>query len=109
MNTKDIERLLERSGDAETCKELIQFTRELLEEEQIHLSDSQLLSLTSHLSAMVYRSINNEQLAPIDKVLFSEVSDESIELAAKICGRLKGLQDDEKYLLSIHFESAKMC
>lgn len=109
MNTTDIERLLERSGDAETCKELIQFTLELLEEQEIHLSDSQLLSLTSHLSAMVYRSINNEQLAPIDKVLFSEVSDESIELAAKICGRLKGLQDDEKYLLSIHFESAKMC
>lgn len=109
MNTTDMERLLERSGDSETCKELIQFTRELLEKEQIHLSDSQLLSLTSHLSAMVYRSINKEPLAPIDKALFSEVSDQSIELAAKICGRLEGLQDDEKYLLSIHFESAKMC
>lgn len=87
---------------------MIQFTGDLLQKNHINMSDAQFLSLVSHLSAMVNRSVNKEPIAPIDKNLFTEVSTQSIELADRICKRLEDLHEDEKYLLSVHFEAAKM-
>ena len=40
--------------------------------------------------------------------MFSEVSQHSIQLAQKICEEIPNLGEGEKYLLSIHFESAKL-
>ncbi len=105
---EQIEVLLQKSGNAIICKELLINTQNLLIEEKVKMNDTQWLSLTSHLSAMVYRSIHKEQIAPIDVNLFNEVSLESINLAEKICMMLPNLHVDEKYLLSIHFEAAKM-
>lgn len=72
------------------------------------MTESQWLSFVSHASGMVYRSINNETIPTIEAEMFSEVSQESIEMASAICKQIGNLADDEKYLLSIHFEAAKL-
>ncbi|MGX6445486.1 PRD domain-containing protein [Neobacillus sp. K501] len=108
MSLLELETLIQKSGDAEKCSSLLQFTEDLLKKSEIKMNDAQCLSLVSHLSAMVYRSINKEPINPIDKEMFNEVSSESINLAEMVSSKLPDLHEDEKYLLSIHFESAKM-
>ncbi|PAF14800.1 hypothetical protein CHH59_07000 [Shouchella clausii] len=103
-----VQELYRKSENSEICMEVMRFTENLLRQEHIQMTDAQKLSLLSHLSAMVYRSTHKERIEPIDKHLFQEVSKQSIEMAEKVCNRLTDLHEDEKYLLSIHFETAKM-
>ncbi|WP_110929130.1 PRD domain-containing protein [Bacillus massiliglaciei] len=111
MNTEkineEIQDLLTKSGDSIRCKKVFDLALTLCKAEQITLTDVQALSLLSHLSAMVCRSITGERLAPIDQTLFSEISDESFAIAKKVKEFLIHLEEDEIYLLSIHFEVAK--
>jgi len=108
MTSLEIKRLIDKSGDTEVCEEVLDYTKELLKEANINITEPQWLSLVSHLSAMVERSINKEFIKPLDQSLFAEVSSQSLDLASEICGKLDHLHEDEKYLLSIHFESARM-
>lgn len=108
MTLTEMEKLLQKSGDSEKCSQLLQVTEDMLKKSEIYMNETQWLSLVSHLSAMVYRSIYKEQINSIDKEMFNEVSTDSIELAEMVCDMLPDLHEDEKYLLSIHFESAIM-
>lgn len=108
MITAEITELMVKSGDLKACQKILEYAKDLLQKANIHMNETQWLSFVSHLSAMVYRSIHKEPIDPLDRDLFNEVSSESIELAAKVCLMLKNLHEDEKYLLSIHFETAKM-
>lgn len=108
MNAGKVTELINKSGDVKRCEKLLVSTQICLEEAHIQMTDTQWLSLVSHLSAMVHRSIHREMIEPLEKSLFSEVSSESINLSSKVCTMLENLHEDEKYLLSIHFESAKM-
>ncbi|WP_430509728.1 PRD domain-containing protein [Gottfriedia solisilvae] len=105
---EQFEELYQKSGNASICKEIMRSVDSLLNSEKIIMNQTGWLSLTSHISAMVYRSINAETLQPLDVNLFNEVSTESINLAEKICFMLPNLHEHEKYLLSIHFEAAKI-
>lgn len=107
MNESQLQAILEKSGDVEKGKKVLSDTTLLLEKENILLTEPQVLSLASHLSAMVHRSLNGGEIPPIDKELFSEISEHSLELAEQVCFMLPNLDEGEKYLLSIHFESAK--
>lgn len=108
MSLSEIETLVEKSGDVKTCERILQYTKTMMNEANIKMNDTQWLALVSHLSAMVYRSVKHELINSIDKTLFSEISSESIELSGRVCELLENLHEDEKYLLSIHFETAKM-
>ncbi|WP_042471513.1 PRD domain-containing protein [Bacillus ndiopicus] len=108
MTALDMEKIIEKSGDAARCRELLAATKEIIAQAEVVMNETQWLSLASHLSAMLYRSINKEPIQPLDSTMFSEVSQESIKLAATVCGLLPDLHEDEKYLLSIHFEAAKI-
>ncbi len=103
-----MEELYQKSEDPQMCKVLMIFMNELLTRAKIQMTDAQKLALLSHVSAMIYRSNHKEMIQAIDKTLFQEFSNESIEMASKVCGRIPDLHEDEKYLLSIHFEAAKM-
>lgn len=103
-----LQELYQKSENPQLCKEMMVFVDSLLIEENIEMTDTQKLSLLSHVSAMVYRSKHKEMVQPVDRTLFQEVSAESIEMASKVCSKLEDLHEDEKYLLSIHFETAKM-
>lgn len=108
MTALEMEKIIERSGDVERCHQLLAETKEIMAQEGVSMNETQWLSLASHLSAMLYRSIHNEPIQPLDSAMFSEVSPQSIELAATVCKLLPNLHADEKYLLSIHFEAAKL-
>lgn len=105
---EQIEELYQKSGNATICKEIMSSIESLLKNEKLNMNATGWLSLTSHISAMVYRSINSEPIQPLDINLFNEVSMESIKLAEKICLMLPNLHEHETYLLSIHFEAAKI-
>ncbi|MGG3563262.1 PRD domain-containing protein [Neobacillus rhizosphaerae] len=105
--TEEMQNILAKSGDSNRCEQVFDLSQTLCEAEQITMTDVQKLSLLSHLSAMVHRSLTGEQLAPIDRALFSEISTQSFTIAKKIKEFLPNLEEDEIYLLSIHFEVAK--
>ena len=99
--------LLKKSVDAKKLKELLYLIDECCAQHGFTVEDYRLLSLANHVDAMIGRSVSQEKLDAIDASLFDEVSDDSLSLAQLIVDRIGGLQDDEKYLLSIHFEVAK--
>ncbi|MEK5039615.1 hypothetical protein [Sporosarcina sp. FSL K6-3457] len=100
--------IIDRSGNPNLCKAVLSYSKNALVENSIVMTEVQWLSFVSHISGMVYRSTFKEALPPIEKEIFGEVSQDSILLASTICRQLNHLQDDEKYLLSIHFETAKL-
>ncbi len=107
QNSKEQE-IISNSADPDLCIEVLTYSRSFLEDKNIVMTEPQWLSFVSHASGMVYRSTHNESIPAIDKEIFNEVSQDSIVMANAICKRLSNLQDDEKYLLSIHFEAAKL-
>lgn len=107
QNPKERE-IISKSGNPDLCTRVLNFSQGLLEEKNITMTESQWLSFVSHISGMVYRSTHNESIPAIEKEMFSEVSQDSIEMASEICNQISNLQEDEKYLLSIHFEAAKL-
>ncbi|WP_078393153.1 PRD domain-containing protein [Shouchella patagoniensis] len=61
-------------------------------------------ALVNHLAEMILRSANKAPIDPLDKAMFNELSNESLEQARSIVRLLEHLPDDEAYLLAIHFE-----
>ncbi|WP_421101254.1 hypothetical protein ACOKXV_14140 [Sporosarcina psychrophila] len=105
--TKESE-IIAKSGNSDLCIEVLSYSKKSLEAKKIVMTETQWLSFVSHIVGMVYRSTNMEAIPAIEKAIFNEVSQDSIEMASDICKQLSNLQDDEKYLLSIHFEAAKL-
>lgn len=100
--------IISKSGNSELCIEVLTYSKKVLTTKKIIMTETQWLSFVSHISGMVYRSINMEAIPALEKEIFNEVSQDSIGMADDICKQLSNLHDDEKYLLSIHFESAKL-
>jgi PRD domain protein (TIGR03582 family) len=105
--TSEIKEIMIRSGDTESCERVFELSQSLCLAENVLMTDVQQLALLSHLSAMVHRSLSGEKLVPIDRELFSEVSSESLQISKQLKDALPNLDEDEVYLLSIHFEVAK--
>ena len=100
--------IIGKSGNQDLCIEVLTYSKTVLGTKKIIMTETQWLSFVSHVSGMVYRSINMEAIPTLEKEIFNEVSQDSIEMASDICKQLSNLHDDEKYLLSIHFETAKL-
>ncbi|MEQ9721114.1 PRD domain-containing protein [Yersinia alsatica] len=79
----------------------------MLNAENIFTNDVQQQMLTSHLRAMVLRSITGEPLPEVDKSLFDEISAHSMQMAQQVVDKFANLPIEEAYLLSVHFEVAK--
>lgn len=96
-----------RSGDTILFDRIINEIKRCLQARSIILNQTQLLGIASHVSGMIQRSISKNAIVVENKDLFSEISEDNLELAASICHLINGLNDDEKYLLSIHFENVE--
>ncbi|MBM7599021.1 PRD domain protein (TIGR03582 family) [Virgibacillus halotolerans] len=111
MNTNNFyeekKRLLKESGDKKRCEQAFLLAQMLCRERNVFLTNAQQLSLLSHISAMVQRSLTGEKLIPFDRAIFSGISNDSLYIAKKIKDLVMGLEEEEIYLLSIHFEAAK--
>ena len=73
----------------------------------IYTTDVQLQMLTSHVKAMVLRSITGEPLPEVEKELFDEISADSMHMAEVVVSWFGNLPIEEAYLLSVHFEVAR--
>ncbi|CAE1150643.1 glycine dehydrogenase [Serratia sp. JUb9] len=92
---------------AEITTQLLADITEMLNAENIYTNEVQQQMLESHVRAMVLRSITGEPLPEVDKSLFDEISQHSMQLAQRVVDQLKTLPIEEAYLLSVHFEVAK--
>ncbi|MCZ8540522.1 PRD domain-containing protein [Psychrobacillus sp. FSL K6-2365] len=110
MNTQNLkeQEIISKSGNPDLCIDVLTYSKDFLESKKVLMTVPQWLSFVSHISGMVYRSTNEEPIQSVEKEIFNEVSSESIEMASEICKQLSNLHEDEKYLLSIHFEAAKL-
>lgn len=64
--------------------------------------------LTSHVRAMAHRSVTGEPLPDVEASLFDEISAESMALARDVVAAFGNLPEEEAWLLSVHFEVAKV-
>ncbi|MGX7417926.1 transcriptional regulator [Carnobacterium gallinarum] len=86
---------------------ILHFALNKMEEQGIYPTEVQLVVLTNHLGEMVRRSNENEAIMKVDPAMFSEVSTEALAISEDIMNEIGNLAIDEKYVLSIHFETAK--
>lgn len=103
---EDIRQIIEKCEKPAKAQEMVQWLADRCRKEGISFVDYQWKSLVNHVAAMINRSVTKEALE-IDLELFDEVSEESLALSREVVDEIGGIGDEEKYLLSIHFECVK--
>jgi len=103
-----LKEILEKTAHIEVAKEKIELAISMAKEVGIEMTFTQRLGISSHLCAMVNRHFEGGDIPDVDPEMFKEVSQTSIDLAARVCELLPNLVEGEKYLLSIHFEAARL-
>lgn len=106
--SENAKNIIETSAHREQLEEILAYTDQLAEELALDLDEIQWTALVNHLNEMVRRSQTGEKIPAVDVLLFAEVSEDSLGMARKIVARAGNLPEDESYVLSIHFESARM-
>ncbi|WP_125712900.1 PRD domain-containing protein [Companilactobacillus kedongensis] len=69
--------------------------------------ETQVEVLTNHLAEMVNRSETGETLEEVDIAMFHSLSQDSLDAADRVAKRIGNLNEQEKYILAVHFEVAK--
>ncbi|ANZ97423.1 PRD domain-containing protein [Brochothrix thermosphacta] len=103
----DAQMIIDESEDRERTAEVVARTLALMSVQAIVPTEIQVVVLTNHLNEMVKRARLSEKMMTIDPSMFSDVSSESLALATEVVQMIGNLPEDELYLLSIHFETAK--
>lgn len=103
----DAQMIIDESEDRERTEEVVAHTLSLMSVQAIVPTEIQVVVLTNHLNEMVKRARLSEKMMTIDPSMFSDVSSESLALATEVVQMIGNLPEDELYLLSIHFETAK--
>lgn len=103
----EILEILDNSAEKEKFTELLSFVWKECKEKQFQIEDYKWKSLVNHMAAMRERARKGEVLEEIDPEMFSEIGEDSLTLAKEIVNRIENLQENEMYLLSVHFEAAK--
>jgi len=98
---------IEIKDAAATTEQVLKDIQAMQSAKNIYTTDVQLQMLTSHVKAMVLRSITGEPLPEIEKELFDEISDDSMKMAENVVSWFGNLPIEEAYLLSVHFEVAR--
>ncbi|BAP85130.1 hypothetical protein LOOC260_105730 [Paucilactobacillus hokkaidonensis JCM 18461] len=103
----DTERIIEDSKFPSETKEALNFTLDKMKAFNIVPTDVQVTILTNHIAEMVARSKSGEKLMDVDPTMFDEVSTEAMTIADDLVKHIGNLAVSEKYVVSIHFETAK--
>ncbi|SBO17218.1 transcriptional regulator [Carnobacterium divergens] len=105
--TQAVEEIILASHDSVATRKIIDFTLAKLRTFEIVPTEVQLVVLANHLGEMIRRSQTNERMMRVDPLMFSEVSKEALALSQAVVKKVGNLAVDEKYVLSIHFETAR--
>ena len=103
----DDQKIIEKDNNHQELHELFEMVDEWLTTHEINQTAIQQTVMINHLNEMINRSKNQEKIVPVDKELFNEVSQEALAISGRLVEAVGNLEDDEKYVLSIHFETAK--
>lgn len=104
---KDVEDMIAGTKYPEETKQILRLALTEMEENNIEPNKTQVVVLANHLGDMIDRSKKHEKLMDVDVSLFDQVSPEALQIAQDVVDQISGLADSEKYVLSIHFETAK--
>ena len=99
--------IISTSEHQRELEELIDWLRGELAAVKIEPTELQWTILINHLNEMLKRSKEQETIPEVDPAMFSEVSSEALKLADGVVRKIDNLSQDEMYVLSIHFETAK--
>ena len=99
--------MIEESQNQEKLKQVIALVEERLAEFAIEPTELQWTILINHLNEMLKRS-QKEKRFPLLIGNCSEVSKEAIAISDEVVRTIGHLSEDEIYVLSIHFETAKI-
>ena len=105
--SNDDQKIINKDQNHVALYELVEMVDEWLTLHDINQTDIQQTVMINHLNEMINRAKNQEKIHPVDKELFNEVSDEALAISERLVETVGNLEDDEKYVLSIHFETAK--
>lgn len=103
----DAKKIVAESENKSQLDNLLDWLVKYLTAEKIFPTELQWAILTNHLDEMIKRSKEGIELPEVERELFSDVSKESLEISKNIIDKVSGLNEDEAYVLSIHFEVAK--
>ncbi|MGM0113152.1 PRD domain-containing protein [Enterococcus sp. DIV0187] len=99
--------IISTSEHQKELEELIDWLKQELIIAKIEPTELQWTILINHLNEMLKRSKEQETIPEVDPEMFSEVSKEALHLADGVVKKIDHLSQDEMYVLSIHFETAK--
>lgn len=99
--------IISTSEHQRELEELIDWLKDELAAAKIEPTELQWTILINHLNEMLKRSKEEETIPEVDPNMFSEVSSEALDLADGVVKKISNLSQDEMYVLSIHFETAK--
>lgn len=102
-----VEEMIQKSVDEKRLSDALQFIHDECSRMEISITDYRWQSLVNHVSAMLSRSKSGERLDAMDASIFAEIGEDSLRLAREVVLLIGNIQEDEKYLLSVHFEAAK--
>lgn len=103
----DALKMIDESQNQEKLKQIIALLEERLAKHAIEPTELQWTILVNHLNEMLKRSENRDRIATVDPEMFSEVSKEALAISDEVVQTIGNLNEDEMYVLSIHFEAAK--
>jgi PRD domain protein (TIGR03582 family) len=99
--------IISTSEYQQELEELIDWLKKELVLVKIEPTELKWTILINHLNEMLKRSKEQETIPEVDPEMFSEVSKEALQLADGVVRKIDNLSQDEMYVLSIHFETAK--
>lgn len=103
-NTKKI---IKNSPYSDKVEEILNQALKEMEVIDANPDETQVEVLANHLAEMVKRSETEEKLEEVDIAMFNGLSKESLDAAERVATRIGNLNDQEKYILAVHFEVAK--
>ncbi|GCF92280.1 PRD domain-containing protein [Enterococcus florum] len=105
--TEESQQIFQKSVYPEELKAIVDYTDNLVTTYQIEPTELQWTILINHLNEMILRQKEGTTIPTVDPEMFNEVSKEAMQISRNVVEKIGGLAEDEIYVLSIHFESAK--
>lgn len=104
---KDSQKIINESKNQAELTAVLKNIQQWLDTAAIVPTDLQWTILINHVNEMIKRAQENEKVPTVDPEVFAEVSAEALDISKQVVEHIGNLPEDEKYLLSIHFETAK--
>ncbi|MDT2754274.1 PRD domain-containing protein [Enterococcus pseudoavium] len=100
-------KIIDESQTQEKLKQVMALLEVRLAEHEIVPTELQWTILINHLNEMLKRSSGEGSIPKVEPEMFSEVSKEALAISDEVVKTIGNLSEDEMYVLSIHFETAK--